>query len=101
MGKPSRRLWIAALVVSVVCVAGLAYALVVDWDTEPDRRPEMLQKREEARRGNGGFYLGLALGIGAGIVIGSLIAARKREVVIVEKPSGPERTPPAEPTDRA
>ena len=75
-GKPSRRVWIAAIVVSVICVAGLAYALITDWDTPPERRPEMVERVE---RSNSGFYLGLALGLGAGIVLGSLLVLRKRD----------------------
>jgi len=70
----SRRLWLAAIVVSVVCVAALGYALVVDWDTRPEKT---LPQRGGSTSGSG-FGLGLMIGIGAGIAIGSLIALRKR-----------------------
>jgi hypothetical protein len=72
--KPSRTLWLAAILVSVVCVGGLAYGLVTSWDAEPDRT---LPDREPATRSSG-FGLGLLVGIGAGIVIGSLLAIRRR-----------------------
>jgi hypothetical protein len=74
-GKPTRRLWIAALVVSVTCLAGLGYALVTDWNTEPARQLEPAQRQAT---GGSGFTLGLVIGIGAGIVLGSIIALRKR-----------------------
>ena len=74
-GRPSRKLWIAAIVVSVVCVAGLAYALITDWHTEPDRRS---QPAERAHAGGAGFGLGVIVGIGAGVVLGSLIALHRR-----------------------
>lgn len=76
LGNPSRRLWIAAIVVAVVCVAGLAYALVTDWNTEPD--PTVAPAERQATGGSG-FTLGLVVGIGAGVVLGSLIAVRKRD----------------------
>lgn len=73
--RPSRTLWIAALVVSIACVAGLAYGLVTSWDAEPDR-----ETIKTASRSTGsGFGVGLVIGIGAGIAIGSLIAARRRQ----------------------
>lgn len=75
--RPSRTLWIAALVVSIACVAGLAYGLVTSWDAEPDR-----ERIASASRGSGsgsGFGVGLVIGIGAGIAIGSLIAVRRRQ----------------------
>lgn len=76
LGRPSRKLWIAALVVSVICVAGLVYALVSDWNTEPQHP---LARRAEASSGGSGFGLGVMVGLGAGVVIGSLIALRKRD----------------------
>lgn len=72
--KHPRALWIAAIAVSIVCVAGLAYGLVTEWHTEPDRQ----LVRTEGRAGNGGFGLGVLVGIGGGIAIGSLLALRKR-----------------------
>jgi hypothetical protein len=74
LGKPSRQVWIAAIVVSVICVVGLVYALVTDWNTAPDRS----LGGPAAQTGGSGFGLGLVVGIGAGIVIGSLLAIRKR-----------------------
>lgn len=73
LGKPSRQLWIASIVVSAVCVVGLAYALVTDWKTEA----EQTLVRPDAASGSG-FGVGLLVGLGAGIVVGSLLAARKR-----------------------
>lgn len=72
--KPSRTLWIAAIVVSLICIGGLAYGLVMDWNTPPDRT---LPSRPAQATGSG-FGLGLIVGIGAGVVLGSLIALRKR-----------------------
>ena len=74
--RPSRTLWIAAIVISIVCIAGLAYALIVEWDTEPT---SPLEHRPTSGGGGSGFGLGLLIGIGAGITIGSLIALRKRQ----------------------
>lgn len=76
-GKPSRRVWIAALALSAICVAGLVYALVSDWNAEPDRRLDEAAARQ-ARGGGSGFGLGLGIGIGAGVVLGSLIALRRK-----------------------
>jgi hypothetical protein len=72
-GKPSRRLWIAAIAVSVVCVAGLVYGLATDWNTPPAKPLAATQ----APTGSG-FGLGLLIGVGAGVVLGSLLALRKR-----------------------
>jgi hypothetical protein len=67
-----RKLWILAIVVSVVLVAALAYALIVDWDTP-------VQKQlPRAQSDSSGFGLGLLVGLGAGVVLGSLLALRKR-----------------------
>lgn len=76
--KPSRRLWIVAIVVAGVCVAGLAYALVSDWNTEPARPLESIQRHATGGGGGSGFSLGLLIGIGGGIVLGTLIALRGR-----------------------
>jgi hypothetical protein len=72
--KPSRTLWIAAILVAVLCVGGLAYGLITDWNAEPDQT--VLPAAQSSR--HGGFAFGLLVGIGAGIVIGSLIAVRKK-----------------------
>ena len=63
-----------AIVVSLVCVAGLAYGLLSEWNTEPSHPLEHAQRQT----GGSGFGLGLVIGIGAGIVLGSLIALKKR-----------------------
>jgi hypothetical protein len=73
IGPPSKRMWIAAIVVAVICVSGLVYGLVVDWNTPPDKLPT----RSE-RSGGNGYGAGLMIGIGAGIAIGSLIAIRRK-----------------------
>ena len=73
-GKPSRRMWIAAVVVSVVCVVGLAYGLITDWNT-----PAKHAAPHGGAVSGSGFSLGLLVGLGAGIVLGSLIALKKRE----------------------
>jgi hypothetical protein len=75
-GKPSRRLWIAAIAVSVVCLAGLVYGLASDWNT-PAAKPLPAGHASPAATG-GGLGLGLMIGLGAGVVIGSLLAVRKR-----------------------
>ncbi len=71
-------MWIAALVVSVLCVAGISYGLIADWDTKPVRRPELADKEKQLRENDGGFYLGLGIGLGAGILLASFVALRKR-----------------------
>jgi hypothetical protein len=67
-------MWIAAIVVAVICVSGLVYGLDVDWNTPPDKLPT----RSEHARGGSGLGAGLMIGIGAGIAIGSLIAIRRK-----------------------
>jgi hypothetical protein len=73
--KPSRTLWIAAILVSLVCVGGLAYGVITDWNTPPDRT---LASRPAQQSGSG-FGLGLLVGVGAGVVLGSLIALRRKQ----------------------
>ena len=73
-GKPSRRLWIVALAVSAICVAGLVYGLVTERDTPAERRPDA----SHAATSGGGFALGVGIGIGVGVVIGSLLATRRK-----------------------
>ena len=72
--RPSRNLWIAAIVLSVGCVAGLGYALITDWNSPPDPTLHV----PHAATGGGGFGMGLLVGIGAGIVIGSIFAIRSK-----------------------
>jgi hypothetical protein len=74
-GKPSRRLWIAALVVSAICIGGLAYGLVTEWNTPPTRTLDS----SRAPASGTGFGLGVGIGIGVGVVLASLLAARKRD----------------------
>jgi hypothetical protein len=76
-GKPSRRMWLVAIMASMLCVAGLIYALVTDWDAPADRQLEPTQR--QVASGGSGFSLGLVLGIGAGVVLGSLLAMRSRD----------------------
>lgn len=76
LGRPSRKLWIAALVVSAICVAGLVYGLVTEWNTAPEKP---LERADRPAATGSGFGLGVIVGIGAGIVIGSLIALKKRD----------------------
>lgn len=73
--KPSRGLWMFALVVSVACVVALAWGLVTYWD-EP---PEQATIKPAARESSSGFGLGLVVGIGVGIAIGSVLALRRRQ----------------------
>jgi hypothetical protein len=72
---PSRKLWIAAIVISVLCVTGLVYALIAERDTPAERRSTT---GPVTSGGRSGFALGVLVGVGAGIVIGSLIAVRRR-----------------------
>lgn len=76
LGKPTRRLWIAAISLSVLCVGGLSYALYAEWNTEPTRG---LEPAHRAATSGSGFSIGLVIGIAAGVVLGSLIATRKRD----------------------
>ena len=73
--RPSRGLWVAALVLSVASVIGLGYGLVTNWDEPPDTAVT----KSAPRAGSGGFTLGLMIGLGVGVAIGSLLALRKRE----------------------
>ena len=73
--KPSRGMWIAALVVSVICVIGLSYGLITNWDVEPEKGAI----KAASRTGGSGFGLGIMIGLAAGIALGSLLALRKRQ----------------------
>jgi F0F1-type ATP synthase membrane subunit c/vacuolar-type H+-ATPase subunit K len=69
-----RGLWIAAILVSVVCVIGLVVAWVQDRHTvalKPLDRPAPVI--------SSGLWIGLLLGLGLGIAIGSLLAARAKK----------------------
>jgi hypothetical protein len=72
--RPSRGMWIAALAISVACVVGLGYGLVTHWD-EP---AETSVTKQAPRSGTGSFSLGLMIGLGVGVALGSLLALRKR-----------------------
>lgn len=85
-----RGLWIAAIVVAVVCVGALAIAwfggagsaAVTAHAARPglplSHAPPGLDAPSHLTIG-GGFGTGLLIGVGVGIVIGSLIALRKRD----------------------
>ncbi len=73
--KPSRGLWIAAIVVSVVCVVALGWGLINHWDQSPE--PKAI--KPTTQQGGRGFGLGLMVGIGVGIAIGSVLALRRRQ----------------------
>lgn len=72
--KPSRRLWIVAVLISTLCVGGLVYALIVERDTPAEHR----STTGPVSTGSSGFGLGVLVGVGAGVVIGSLIALRRK-----------------------
>ena len=74
--RPSRGLWLAALVVSVACVIGLSYGLITSWDAEPEATK--LPEGSTTRSSGTGFGLGLMIGLAAGVAIGSALALRKR-----------------------
>jgi len=73
--KPSRAMWIAAIVISVICVIGLAYGLITNWDVEP----ETGAIKAASRTGGSGFGLGVMIGLAAGVALGGLLALRKRQ----------------------
>jgi hypothetical protein len=75
--RPTRNMWLAALVISLACVVGLAYGLITSWDAPPD--PRAAKSAAETGSGNRGFGLGLMLGLAAGIAIGSALALRRRD----------------------
>jgi hypothetical protein len=62
---------IAALVVSAVCVGALAIGLVTS-------EPRAAAPHHAVESDGGGLGTGLILGLGVGIVIGSLFAVRRR-----------------------
>lgn len=67
-----RKLWILAIVVSVVLVAALGYALIVDWNTPVQKQLPRVPSESS------GFGFGVLVGLAAGVVIGSLLALKKR-----------------------
>jgi hypothetical protein len=72
--RPSRGMWIAAIVTSLVCTIGLAIAWIRDGDTVPDKPLE-----RHAVTQSSGFGLGILLGVGVGIAIGSVFVIRGRK----------------------
>ncbi|MDB4958128.1 MAG: hypothetical protein JWO36_5697 [Myxococcales bacterium] len=71
-----RWMWIASLVVSVVCVGALAIGLLTS-DRVPATTPHPAIKISDGEIPSG-LGTGLLVGLAAGIVIGSLLAVRKR-----------------------
>ena len=71
--RPPRGMWIAAIALSVVCVVGLAIAWIQDHDT-----PALKHLPAGHDGGESGLGLGLLIGAGVGIAVGSLIALRRR-----------------------
>jgi hypothetical protein len=67
-----RKLWILAIVVSIVLVAGFCYALIVDWNTPVQKQLPRVPSQSS------GFGFGVLVGLAAGVVIGSLLALKKR-----------------------
>ena len=69
-----RGVWIAAIVISIACVVGLAIAWIQDRETvalKPLDRPAPVV--------SSGLWIGLLLGLGLGIAIGSVLAARAKK----------------------
>jgi hypothetical protein len=72
----SRRTWVVAIVASVLCVGALGFGLVRYWDHPPTSKTI---PREVTHESNGGFVLGLILGVGVGLAIAGIVAVRKRD----------------------
>jgi H+/Cl- antiporter ClcA len=68
-----RGVWIASFVVSIVCVIGLAIAWLQDRNTPAVKTLDHKSPPHES-----GLWLGLLVGIGLGIAIGSVLAARRK-----------------------
>jgi hypothetical protein len=69
-----RGVWIVAIVVSIACVAGLAIAWIEDRHTvalKPLDRPAPII--------SSGLWIGLLVGLGLGIAIGSILATRAKK----------------------
>lgn len=75
--RPSRQLWLAAIVVSAICVGGLAWGLVQHWD-EPVRQPRPVAHEGGTATGGSGFGLGLVVGLCVGVALGTVLALRRR-----------------------
>lgn len=70
--RPPRALWIAALALFAVCVGGLAIAWYMERDTPP------LHRLPAAQTSSTGFGIGLVIGAGVGIALGSLLVLRRK-----------------------
>ncbi len=68
-----RGMWIAAVVVSLVCAGGIAIAWIEDRDTA-----SLKPLDHRAIDHGSGLWLGLVLGLALGIAIGSMLALRRR-----------------------
>ena len=68
-----RWIWITSLVVTVLGVAALAIAWLQERDTAPLRPLEHHAVEHES-----GLWLGLLVGLGLGIAIGSVMALRRK-----------------------
>ena len=69
-----RGVWIAAIVISVACVVGLAIAWIEDRHTvalKPLDKPAPVI--------SSGLWIGLLVGLGLGIAIGSILATRSKK----------------------
>ena len=78
--KPTPRwLWIAALIVGGVCMAGFAIAMF-------GKREPMDRSVEPRSAGGSGLGIGLVIGAGVGIVIGVSIARQRRSHSSRNKP---------------
>jgi hypothetical protein len=71
--RPSRGMWIAAILAAVVCTS----VLVIAWIREADTVPDKPLPRQAVTQSSG-LGLGTLLGVGAGIAIGSAFAIRRR-----------------------
>jgi len=69
-----RSLWLAAIVISVGCVIALAIAWIQDRDTVALKHLD-----EHSPTASSGLWLGLLVGLGLGIAIGSVLAVRGKK----------------------
>jgi hypothetical protein len=72
--KLPRSVWIVAIVVAALCVGVFVIGVLVGGTGGGATAP-----RKPDTGDAGGFWLGLTIGIGAGIAIGSTLALRKRD----------------------